>query len=387
MRCQSCGREGPAGDYCAYCGAHQVRHTANTANSARRAEKRPHFFAANPFEHLYHPSIVSTFFPHLSRQRTHQMRWLLFILALAVLLISAGRFVPLAILLAALLMPVLYLFYFFDAQIYGNEPLRILGATFLLGALLGGGMSVALYRFLLSQYHPGAGLNPTYLLLTSVALPLLAQVLMLVGPLILYLTRPRFDEVLDGLAFGAASGLGFAATQSIAYAWLLIIGPFQRTGPISTWALPTVRIALLTPLLDAATTGLICAALWLRRDPQPATRRLGALASWPVVLLLGALGQIAPPLLSSLLPGLVMQIIWYALTLLVLMLLLRRVLHIGLIEKARPLGHGQTLICPQCHHEVSDLPFCPNCGLALLSISRRMRRPLPAQPAQETTHE
>jgi len=376
MRCQSCGRETQEGDYCTYCGAHQIQHAAN---HARRAQKRQHIFAINPAEHVYHPSIVSTFFPHLSRQRTHQVRWLLFFSVLVILVISIGRFVPLAILLSALLMPVFYLLYFFDAQLYGAEPLRVLGATFLLGAVLGAGMSVALYRFLLTQHRTGLAPTTSYVLLTGVALPLLAQALMLLGPLVLYFTRPHFDEVLDGLAFGAASGLGFAATQSITYAWLLMVGPFQQQGSISNWVLPTMRIALLLPLVNAATTGLISAALWLRRDPQPLTRRLGVLAAWPVALLLGALGQVIPPLLSALVPGVVLQLIWYALTLLGLMLLLRHLLHSGLILKARALGHGQKLRCPQCHHEISDLPFCPFCGLALLSISRRLRRPLRAE--------
>lgn len=378
-QCRSCGREAPPGAYCAYCGAHLVRQQQAAHSAAEVRESRRHVFALNPAEHLYHPSIVSTFFPHLGRRRTHQIRWLLFLGVLLILFASIGRLVPVAVLLAALLMPVLYLFYFFDAQLYGKEPFRILGATFLLGAVLGGGMSAVLYRYLLSQYRVGLPMTQGYLLLAGLALPLLGQALMLLGPLLLFFLRPRFDEVLDGLAFGVASGLGFAATQSIIDAWLLITGPFQQSGAISTWALPMLQLALLVPLLYGATTGLICAALWLRRDPQPPAHELGGLAAWPVALSLGLLGQVVPPFLSALIPGLVPQLIWYSLVLLGLMLALRHVVHSGLIEKARALGHGKTMRCPECHHDISDVPFCPFCGLALLSISRRMRRPLPTQ--------
>jgi RsiW-degrading membrane proteinase PrsW (M82 family) len=372
MLCQSCGRQVEERAYCSYCGAHLVHNTAPTPGRG----KRSHVFALNPGEHLYHLSIVSTFFPHLSRRRTHQVRWLLFLSVLVVLVVSIGRFVPLSILLAALLMPVFYLLYFFDSQLYGNEPFRILGATFALGALLGGAMSVALYRYLLSHYQPGTVPTVSYVLLTSLALPLLSLGLMLAGPLILYFTRPQFDEVLDGLAFGAASGLGFTATQSIVAAWLLIIGPFQQPGLLSSWLVPTLRIALLVPLVNAATTGLICAALWLRRDHAPPDQKLGVILMWPVALGLGVLGQVAAPLLSALIPGQILQLLWYGLILSGLVLILRHVLHSGLIEKARALGHGHRLVCPECHHEVADMPFCPFCGLALLSISRRMRRPL-----------
>src|SRR5215472_130436 len=118
---------------------------------------------------------------------------------------------------------------------------------------------------------------------------------MLVGPILLYLTRTRFDEILDGLAFGAASGLGFAAAQSIVYAWLWIVGPFQQQSLFAAWVLPILRIALLLPLLNAATTGLICAALWLRRDPRPPTPEWRVLVTLPVALVLGILGQVAPP--------------------------------------------------------------------------------------------
>jgi RsiW-degrading membrane proteinase PrsW (M82 family) len=332
-------------------------------------------YAANPAEHLYHPSVISTLFPHLSPRRTLQTRWLLFVLAAAVFLIGLGRLVPLSIVLAALLVPALYLLYFYQVQLYEDEPLRVLGATFLLSALLGLVMSAAFYRAILSQHRVGFGPMPSYALLVGVALPLLGQALMLVGPLMLYFTRPRFDDVLDGLAFGAASGLGFSATQSITYAWQLILGPFQQAGADYDWALLTIRIALLVPLVNAATTGLLCAALWIERDRDAEARReAGPLVSLAAAVVIAALGQVVPALGSTLKGGPVLTLVWYAATLIVLLLLVRHVLHIGLLEKARKLGHGASLRCPHCHHLIGDVSFCPHCGLAMRATSKRARR-------------
>ncbi len=384
MLCHRCGRDVETRDYCAFCGAHLLAPVSAQLKIRSGRDRRSHVFASSPGEHVYHPSIVSTFFPHLTRQRTHQLRWLMFFGVVLVILISAGRFVPLAILFAALLMPLFYLLYFFEAQLYGNEPFRILGATFVLGILLAGTMESALFRLLLAHYQAGVSPSPGYVLLTDVLVPLLSQALMLVGPLTLYFTRPQFDEVLDGLAFGAASGLGFAAAESIISAWLLLIGPFQQLGTDLGWVVPVLRIALVAPLVNAATTGLICAALWLRRDPLPPVTKPRGIFSLPVALIAAVIGQVAPGLLSALIPGVAAQLTWYALVLIGLILLLRQVLHTGLLEKTRALGQGQNLICPECHHEIADRPFCPYCGLALLSISRRMRRPLLSSTGKPT---
>lgn len=377
MHCAHCGRETPEGHYCGYCGADL---TAQTAHDPRR---RRHTFAADPHEHVYHPAIVSTFFPHLGSSRAQQVRWVLLAGVAAIFLLGLGRYVPVAIVAAALLVPVLYLFYFYEVQIYGNEPLRVLAGTFVAGIVLGGAMSLLTYRLVLSLSFTGL-LGPTAkaVWVLGVALPLLAQVLMLAGPLFLYLTRRNFDEVLDGLGFGVASGLGFAAAQSVVNSWLLITGPFQQIGAAYSWALPTVRVSLLAPLVDAATTGLICAALWLRRDPTPPTRSLGALASLPVAVGLAILGQVVPAVGSLVRGGLVENLLWYGGALVVLLLLVRHVVHVGLVEKARALGHGATIRCPHCFHTVPDLPFCPHCGLAMRSTARRARQPIAGEGAQ-----
>src|SRR5262249_32931162 len=159
--------------------------------------------------------------------------------------------------------------------------------------------------------------------------------LMLVGPVWLLLTRRKFDEVLDGLAFGAASGLGFAAAQSIVFSWLLITGPLQQSGQALSWALPVVRIALLQPVLYAASAGLVCASLWLARDPQAPRRSMGPIASPLVALPLAAIFMVAPALGAVLYGGDVLNLIFYGVAVVALLLLVRHVLHVGLVEKAR----------------------------------------------------
>jgi RsiW-degrading membrane proteinase PrsW (M82 family) len=370
MRCRNCGREFEGGHYCPWCGAHQ------TARHEKHVARRPRNYAANPSEHVLEPSIVSTLFPHLGPRRLFQLRWLLLVAVVALIVISLGKLVPLAIVLAALLLPLLYLFYFYDAQLYEDEPFIVLGATFLVGAILGGGMSLLFYRLILSQSRFGFGPSTSYVLLVGVLLPILGQVLMLVGPLVLYIARRQFDDVLDGLAFGAAAGLGFSATQSIAYAWYLVTGQFVHTGSASAWVLPTVRIALFIPLLDAATTGLICAALWLRRDRQPEERTRGAVTNLAAAIVIALLGQVVPAVGSALWGGPILDLLWYGGAVVILLLLVRSLLHIGLIDKARPLRSGDSQQCPQCYHQLhGNESFCPNCGLALRATSRRARAP------------
>jgi hypothetical protein len=245
-------------------------------------------------------------------------------------------------------------------------------------------MSLLFYRLILSQFRAGFGPSTNYILLVGVFLPIIGQFLMLIGPLALYIARRQFDDVLDGLAFGAAAGLGFSATQSIAYAWYLISGPFVQTGSISAWVLPTLKIALLIPLLDAATTGLICAALWLRRDRQPAERTRGAVTNLALAIIIALLGQTVPAVGSTLWGGPLLDLLWYGGAVVILLLLVRSLLHIGLIDKARPLRSGNAEECPQCFHQLRGTEsFCPYCGLALRATPRRRPRTRAPRAGQE----
>lgn len=371
MRCEHCGRETPEGHFCAYCGAHLP-----AANTERSATARTHVFAANPHEHVYQPAIISTFFPHLNPRRTQQFRWILLVLAVIVVLLVAARYIPVAIVAAALIVPLLYLVYFYVVEVYEGSPVSVLGATFIAGAVLGIIFNLAVYRLTLSQERftvTGIVAQPGFILFADIVEPIVGLILMVAGPLLLYFNRRSFDEVLDGLVFGVASGLGYAAAQSLILSWLQVAGPAQPAGNTVSWALPVIRIAFLVPLLHASTAGLVCAVLWLQRDPTAPRRALGPLASVPVAIAIAVLGEVVPALIVTYVGSQVLNLVWYGLTVIVLMLIVRHVLHVGLIEKARELGHGGTLRCPHCLHTVPDVPFCPNCGIAMRSIAKRHR--------------
>ena len=378
--CPHCGNETPEGHYCGYCGARL------TASASRNPARRGSAYAANPNQSVYQPDVISTFFPQLNPERTRLFGWILGGLAVVIFALGFARFVPISTVLAALLIPLLYLAYFYVVQVYEDEPAWVLGATFLVGAILGLVATLLLYRSIISGQSIFVRPKPSYVLLVGVAIPLLAQALMLVGPLILFFARrQRFTDLLDGLTFGVASGLGYAAAESIVFSWLLITGSAPALGDPSSLALRTIPLALLKPLLYAGTTGLICAALWLMFDKTPPTRQMSALTSLPVALIAAVLGMIIPALGVTLYGGQWLNILWYALPLLGIILLLRQVLHVGLIDKARSVGHGGTITCPHCHQTVADLPFCSNCGIAMRTISKRARVPAMVGAPAETT--
>lgn len=130
------------------------------------------------------------------------------------------------------------------------------------------------------------GAAPDRLLVAAVLLPLAAQVVMLLGAVVIFVTR-HFDEVLDGFSFGAASALGFTAAMTV-----VNLLPVLRTGALAHVSAPislmdVVQRGLLVPIVSACTTGLVAGALWLRRGhsrAQGASRWATSLALAIVVV-------------------------------------------------------------------------------------------------------
>jgi RsiW-degrading membrane proteinase PrsW (M82 family) len=67
---------------------------------------------------------------------------------------------------------------------------------------------------------------------------------------------------MSGITFGVAAGMGFAALETMGYAFVAFI---QSGGNIGTLEETLLVRGLLSPAGHAAWTGLICATLWRER--------------------------------------------------------------------------------------------------------------------------
>ena len=361
VTCPHCESTVPAGEFCGHCGAHLT-----TGDVDRR-----HAFAALPSEHVMHFNLISTLFPHLSHRRGGPFRWALIAGAAFVVLLAALHLFAPATVAAAFLLPVLYLLYLYEVEVYADEPWLLIAATMLAGAVLGYA-STELAGGAASRLDM-AGDSGSGFALRAVAIPIIGQALMLAGPLFLFLFRSRYREPLDGLTFGAASALGFSLASEVAALWPLITGPLVGTGDAVDWALRLLRLGILVSLVNASTTGLVTASIWLYRYDRRRSERareVGVLAT-----LLVAVGtQLALGAITLVLQDLILQVLVWALATIALMLYVRQVIHQALLSEGVAHEIGPDSQCPECHHIVPTMLFCPNCGAARAAAPRSTRR-------------
>lgn len=360
VTCPHCDSAVPAGDYCGHCGAH-----LRTGSVDRR-----HAYAAMPNEAVVHFNLVSTLFPHLSHRHGGPFRWALIAGALFVVALAAFHLFAPATVAAAFLLPALYLLYLYEVEVYAEEPWLLVGATMVVGAILG-------YAF--TELAGGAasrvnlaGDSGTGFALRAVAIPIAAQVLMLVGPLFLYFFRPRYREPLDGVTFGAASALGFTLTSELAALWPLIVGPLVAAGDPVDWALRLLRVGMLVSLVNASTTALITAGIWLQRYDRRRARRAREV-SVPATLIAAFGSQLVLGALTFAVQDLIVEVLVWALATIALMLYVRQVIHQALLAEGVVHEIGPDSQCPECHHIVPTMLFCPNCGAARAAAPRSTR--------------
>lgn len=360
VNCPHCESVVPAGDFCGHCGAHLV--TASTS--------RTHAFAAVPSERVAHPSIISTLFPHLPHRRGGAFRWALIAGAAAVLLLASLHLFAPATVAATFVLPVLYLLYLYEVEVYEDEPWLLIAATMITGALLGYLFAVNAGDAVSRLYLTGDRENA--FVLAGIAIPIAAQVLMLVGPLFLYLIRPRYREPLDGLTFGASSALGFTLMSSLVAFWPLIGGPLVGTGAPLDWSLRLLRAGILVSLVNASSTGLVTAAVWLQRYDR---RRAGL--PWTTSILATAIvavgAQVVIGMLGFALSDLVGSTAILLIATLALLLYVRLVIHQALLVEGAEHEIGSDSPCPECHRLVPTMAFCPACGAARAAGTKQGR--------------
>jgi hypothetical protein len=358
VSCPHCGSTVPAGEYCGHCGAH-----LRTADVNRR-----HAFAAVPSEPVLHFNLISTLFPHLPHRRGGPFRWALIAGALFVVILAALHLFAPATAAAAFLLPVLYPLYLYEVEVYADEPWLLVGATMIAGAVLG---------YAATELAGGAAsqLNlagDSGFALRALGIPIIGQALMLAGPLFLFFARRRYREPLAVLTFGAASALGFSLASQLAALWPLITGPLVGSGDPVDWALRLLRLGILVSLVNASTTALVTASVWLHRYDRRRSERAWEVT--PLATVAAAFGtQLVLGLLTFAVQDLIVQVLVWALATIALMLYVRQVIHQALLSERVAHEIGPDSQCPECHHIVPTMLFCPNCGAARAASPRSSR--------------
>jgi RsiW-degrading membrane proteinase PrsW (M82 family) len=175
---------------------------------------------------------------------------------------SSGNtnFLPAVILLGALVVPVSFVTYFYgqerllDKNIHGGTPLKTAALNFSVGGLIGVIVAAILEYGTLSQ------LNASGLLFVA----LIEEAAKMIFPLVVYIrARLHYRTEIDGLLFGTAAGMGFAALETMGYG---IVALIQSKGSFGSLEEVLLLRGLLSPVGHGAWTGLICAALWHKRE-------------------------------------------------------------------------------------------------------------------------
>src|SRR5438270_2004379 len=380
MRCDHCANDVPDGVFCTRCGAHE-----GTTGELSSAKRRLHHYAAHPSEHVVQPSVFTTLFPHLGRQKIHEFRWAFAVGVAGILVLYATGLITAAILVAVFLVPVLYLIYLYEAQVYRDEPATVLGFT------LGGGAVIGLVVTLLERavYNPFSGVgNPLHnggvnvgaLLLLGLLVPVVQEAVKPLPALFLP-NRKDFPETVDGLVFGIAAGLGFSLTESLV-AFSSALPALGHTTP-GNWIYELATIGVFLPLLQGSATGMVVATVWRFRRGRLAGREVGGVAMAVIAHIAFALGT---QLLSDVAVAQLFVLVWQAVVVGALLVYVRYLLHHALLEEAAHMGFAET-VCPNCHRHIVASGFCPNCGMALTAAPtsvKRSRKPAAAAPPRAT---
>ncbi len=374
VHCDSCRHEVPARNWCVRCGSSLAEETG----TARGRRDR---FAAAPGERLGRPTIVSSLFPQLPSDSMATFRVSLALGAATVVALAALGLFPVALIAAVVLVPLITVIYLYDVDVYEDQPLYVVGLTMFGGAL--GGVAVALLARALAPADASfaSGYSGEDVLVRGVLIPLVSTLVILL-PALALLRYPKFNDVLDGSTFGAASAISFTAAEVFVTSLSFLASGLSPDGVFVGWTLRLLTIALAAPVLTAAVMGSAAGALWLRyRAPVEDRAALGALGRPAIALPAAALVLVGAALAQLYLPA--------GASLAVLAVLaaaglvwLRRVIHLGLIQEAGEREVGPDITCVNCGRPTPQHTFCGECGVALGALPKGRPPEPPTAPAE-----
>jgi hypothetical protein len=389
--CERCGTQNPDfSAFCARCGASLL-----LVDGSRRG--REHAFALHPAEAVRRAATVSTVMPHTSRHATEAFRWALASAAVVILVLTAFGYVPAALIAAAVAVPITYLLYMIEVNVWEASPNSAILLVFAVAIALSAAISWVFFQGPLHDWfreltvgnsaaRGGIRLPLLPFLLFTVALPVLALALAVVGPILL-LRRPGWDHMIDALTFGVAAGAVFSATETVVAFWPAITGDAHVTEGVATWIPIVLNLMVVRTLLYGTAAGMVVAAF---AGPGEGDAGFGSRFARTFLLAAAALVayRVGGTLLGYVDQGAYLSLFWGGAVLAVLTIRARIFLHTALLESALedvqgdrrgPGSAGGGTRCPECGMPTLEgALFCVSCGLSVHGHPAAVRRAIVA---------
>jgi len=360
--CPHCHGEVPEAPFCIRCGE-----PLQNRLSPYPVEGRG--YAASPSERWFWPRVVSSIFPHLPHGDMRSFRVAFAIGTAAIVGLSAFDLFSLALVTAAVVVPFLSILYLWDVDLYEDEPLPVLGATAAWGVVAGVALGLVT-RHLASPLSLLSGHASRHSIIwLGVVLPAVSFLLMLLGPLALLPYR-RFNDVLDGVTFGAASAVTFLAAEALTNSADVLREGLTAPGDQGLWIARLLTLGVAVPVLGAGAVGAAAGVLWLRfRAPSTEGVGLGPIGKPAVALPAAAVALVAAHLSAVYLRQ------WGALAVTTLLaagalVVLRRIIDLGLRQESAEREIGPAIRCPNCGRDTPTHTFCAHCGTALRALPK-----------------
>lgn len=390
MECPRCGASLP--DVAHFC--HSCGQDMRTPDVARRKS-----FAVKPDEPVASFALVSTIMPRGAGDHPQTYRLALTIALTAALVAAIFGALPIAVLIAAFAVPIVYIVYMYDVNQWEDQPIPVTALAFVLTGVLAAGF-LGLLKFFggLTPPVPVTDLNgisvggPTLsgILIAALLVPIVGELIRQIGPVVLA-SRPAFDDLMDGLTFGIISGVAFSTADTLVRHWSTLTGGFVGANDPGAWASLIFLEGFVKPLVIGTASGIACAEFsGLGKGYDGFTGRYvrglieAIVANIAYAGGIYLLAQIGNPTLRVML-----QLGWALLVLAVLIIRVRNVLHHGLMEAALEasarqgvgsdagVGMGDGLeFCGTCEMPLlADSSFCTACGTAV-RVRAKTGRPL-----------
>lgn len=162
------------------------------------------------------------------------------------------NFFPTVLLIGSFLIPVTFVVYFYEHVMHREISLVLLTSCFFIGGILG------VITAGIIEYNTLTSLNTPSL----VAVGFIEEAVKMIFPAAMYLIW-RYRHEADGLLFGIAAGMGFAALETMGYGLVTLI---QTGGSVSALQHVLLLRGILSPAGHASWTGFLCAVLWRERE-------------------------------------------------------------------------------------------------------------------------